>query len=103
MLFAIILNYGINEGRQGSVIFDVSFYKNNNADLQNAFGGDNKKYINHFLEYGMNEGRRASNDFDPSFYKNTYGDLRNAFGNNMKEYYYRINLFFINKKILFNN
>ena len=81
------LNYGINEGRQGSAIFDVSFYKNNNADLQNAFGGDNKKYINHFLEYGMNEGRRASNDFDPSFYKNTYGDLRNAFGNNMKEYY----------------
>ena len=65
----------------------MNYYKNAYGDLRNAFGGDNKKYVNHFIQYGLNEGRRASNEFDPKFYKNKYGDLQNAFGNNMKAYY----------------
>ena len=81
------LNYGINEGRQGSVIFDVSFYKNTYPDLQRAFGGNNMQYVNHFMQYGINEGRRASHDFNPAFYKDKYSDLRNAFGGNWKDYY----------------
>ena len=81
------LNYGINEGRQGSIVFDVSFYRNAYRDLQNAFGGDNKKYVSHFIQNGINEGRRASYEFDPHFYRNKYSDLRNAFGGNWKDYY----------------
>ena len=44
------LEYGINEGRQGSIIFDVNFYKNSYDDLVKAFGGDNKKYVLHFIQ-----------------------------------------------------
>ena len=32
------IKYGMAEGRRGNEIFDVHFYKDNNIDLQNAFG-----------------------------------------------------------------
>ena len=70
-----------------NIIFDVNYYKNAYSDLRNAFGGDNWRYVKHFLDYGLNEGRRASNEFDPTYYKNKYNDLQNAFGDNMKSYY----------------
>ena len=81
------LEHGINEGRQGIIIFDVSYYKNAYADLRNAFGENKMEYVKHFLRYGLYEGRRASNEFDPIYYKNKYGDLQNAFGDHMKSYY----------------
>ena len=65
----------------------MSFYKNTYGDLRNAFGGNNKSYVDHLIQYGINEGRRANNEFEPQFYKNNYCDLQNAFGNNMKRYY----------------
>ena len=47
------------EGRQGCENFDPIAYKNNYADLRNAFGNDWKQYYLHFINYGYSEGRNA--------------------------------------------
>lgn len=51
------VDYGMNEGRQGSVEFNVQFYASQYGDLQNAFGSNLKAYYLHYLNYGLNEGR----------------------------------------------
>ena len=62
------VNYGIPEGRQASLYFDVSYYRENNADLKAVFGNDNMGLVRHFITYGADEGRDAVAGFnsDPS-------------------------------------
>ena len=45
------------EGRKGCAEFDVNVYKENNTDLQTAFGSDLKKYYEHYMNTGWAEGR----------------------------------------------
>ncbi len=54
------MDYGIDEGRRASESFDVTLYKANYPDLQELFGDDNTKYVDHYLNYGINEGRCAN-------------------------------------------
>lgn len=51
------INFGMNELRQGCVDFNPSVYKQNNADLRNAFGDDNPMYYWHYVNYGFAEKR----------------------------------------------
>lgn len=62
------VNFGIQEGRQASLYFDVSYYRENNADLKAVFGNDNMGLVRHFITYGADEGRDAVAGFksDPS-------------------------------------
>ncbi len=62
------VNFGIPEGRQASLYFDVSYYRENNADLKAVFGNDNMGLVRHFITYGADEGRDAVAGFnsDPS-------------------------------------
>lgn len=53
------ITIGITEGRQSSAAFSILVYKENNQDLQDAFGDDLIKYYNHFIQYGVNENRVA--------------------------------------------
>ena len=66
----------MSEGRRGNEIFDVKFYKNDNIDLQNAYGNDLKKYYYHYLTYGLTEGRQASENFDVKSYRFRYTKLQ---------------------------
>lgn len=77
------MNYGIKEGRQASVYFDVKYYLATNGDVAKAFGANNyEAAYNHFITYGMNEGRVASRVFDVNYYLETNGDVAKAFGAN---------------------
>ena len=81
------INYGVWEGRQGSPVFKMSDYMNNNSDLVNAFGWDFRAYARHFNQCGMKEGRKSIDSFSVRSYKNRYRDLRNAFGSDLRSYY----------------
>ena len=47
----------MSEGRKGCADFDVNVYKENNSDLQAAFGSDLKKYYDHYISTGWAENR----------------------------------------------
>ena len=85
------MEYGIWEDRNGSMLFNMSEYMDNNPDLVAAFGWDFRAYARHFSEYGMSEGRSASDGFSVWSYKNRYRDLRDAFGNDLRSYYLHYN------------
>jgi len=57
-----------------SGLFDESFYRSMNRDLQLLPG----EAIKHYCEYGWREGRNPSDDFDTNFYLATYSDISNA-------------------------
>ena len=70
-----------------SSVYDYDYYRNNNPDLQVAFGINDTALITHFNENGMAEGRQGSPEFNVWTYAGNYEDLRDAFGWNMREYY----------------
>lgn len=75
------------EEKAYAAVYDYRFYRDNNADLQAAFGNDRSAYLNHFLTAGMAEGRQASAEFDVHVYRANNPDLNAAFGNNLSAYY----------------
>jgi hypothetical protein len=65
--------FGINEGRTGSAVFDSRFYLGRHGDVANAYGGQNfAGAMNHFLTWGLREGRASSPVFDADYYYRTY-------------------------------
>lgn len=54
------IDYGMAEGRQANVAFNVLSYRALYVDLQNAFGYDLKSYYLHYINYGQKEGRIAN-------------------------------------------
>ncbi len=85
------IDCGIWEGRQGSPVFNMKHYVDNNPDLARAFGLDMRAYARHFCYSGMSEGRRSLNSFSVISYKNAYPDLRKAFGKDLRNYYLHYN------------
>ena len=77
------LNFGIDEGRCASPIFDANYYRDNNPDLA-SFGNDYHGLINHYVNFGISEGRYASIVFDPVYYADNNPDIKSAFGTNYK-------------------
>lgn len=70
-----------------SSVYDYNYYIEHNADVQNAFGGDDYLTLQHFVTSGMFEGRQGNSEFNVYTYKNRYSDLRGTFGNDLKSYY----------------
>lgn len=58
-LFDHFCKYGMKEGRQAIMTFNVYTYQSNYQDLRDAFGNDLPKYYQHFCQYGYKEGRIA--------------------------------------------
>jgi hypothetical protein len=54
------VNYGMNEGRQGTLDFNVITYRNRYADLRSMFRNNLTSYYRHYLLYGLGEGRTAN-------------------------------------------
>lgn len=69
-----------------SKVYNYEFYRQNNPDLQIAFGDTVSAYRKHFIEYGMAEGRQGTPEFNLAVYRN-YEDLINAFGDDYVSYY----------------
>ena len=65
--------HGINEGRAGSPLFDVEYYKEANPDLS---GMTNEDAYEHFIYHGIAEGRTASELFNVKYYLDTYPDVK---------------------------
>ena len=78
-----------------SPVYDGSYYRQNNPDLQTAFlkkaGGlmlyDDVALLRHFVSWGANEGRRGNSSFDVHSYYNEYSDLRKIYRENYIQYY----------------
>ncbi|WP_313070236.1 YHYH domain-containing protein [Lacrimispora sp.] len=70
-----------------SLVFEVTYYYNNNADLQSTVGNGGQKLLEHFVNNGMAEGRKGSDNFDVKIYKENNNDLETAYGDNLKKYY----------------
>ena len=54
------VKYGMKEGRQAKVDFDVNAYRARYADLQQVYGDDLVKYYIHYIKYGQAEGRNGA-------------------------------------------
>lgn len=70
-----------------SLVFEVTYYYNNNPDLQSTVGNGGQKLLEHFVNNGMAEGRKGSDNFDVKIYKENNKDLETAYGDNLKKYY----------------
>lgn len=81
-------NYGINEGRQASPVFDPVYYLNNNQDLKNAFGDNYRTAMNHFISCGIAEFRKSSSEFWGEYYKKENPDLSNFSAYKLVMHYY---------------
>ncbi len=57
-LFQHFVNFGINEGRQGSSSFSVKTYLENSSGLQ-QLGFTNQQAVEHFIRFGVDEGQRG--------------------------------------------
>lgn len=73
------LKNGIKEGRSASVIFDVAYYLDNNADLKAAFGTDYAAAYEHFITKGYKEHRKFSRVVDGNYYCEKYPDVASGY------------------------
>lgn len=91
------VEYGMTEGRQANMEFNVFTYKNRYPDLRSAFGGDLKAYYMHYINTGKAEGRSGAGDatltpqtmyegieyssvYNYDYYLNTYPDVASSIG-----------------------
>ncbi len=58
-LFQHFVNFGVNEGRQGSSSFSVNTYLENSGDLQ-QLGFTNEQALEHFIRFGVDEGQQRT-------------------------------------------
>lgn len=58
-LFQHFTKYGMLEGRQGAVNFNVETYKKRYPDLRKEFGSNLPEYYKHYIKFGFKEGRSA--------------------------------------------
>lgn len=70
-----------------SPVFEPEYYLNKYPDLQNAFGNDANKALEHFVHHGMYEGRQGSENFDVYSYRARYDDVSNSYGDDLAKYY----------------
>ena len=70
-----------------SLVFNSTYYADNNSDLKQAYGTDYTSLLNHFLSTGMKEGRVACSTFNVSVYKENNADLKAAYGDDLQSYY----------------
>ena len=69
-------------------IYNETYYRTNNPDVDKAYPGDSKGIFEHFKTSGMKEGRRGSSEFDVTSYRTKNADLNATFGDDLPQYYY---------------
>lgn len=79
-LYAHFINYGANEGRLMTPLFDVNRYKTEYPELVEKYGDDNLKYYHQYFTEGITQGRKSCGLFDAGEYANTYKDLQRTIG-----------------------
>lgn len=67
-------------------VYDYAYYRSTYADLNAAFGDNEKAYYQHFLTCGLAEGRSGSAYFNAAAYRARYADLDAAFGDDWDAY-----------------
>lgn len=70
------IDWGANEGRIYSYVFDAEYYANKYSDIKEAFGNDYKAMYNHFIQYGIDEGRAGNICLDLTYYRENNPDLQ---------------------------
>lgn len=84
---AFNVNPTVYNGVDYAAVYSPQFYRAKYPDLQNVFGNDLNKYIQHFATHGIYEGRQAKEDFCVWAYKHIYPDLQAVYGNDISQYY----------------
>lgn len=82
-LYQHFLDYGLSEGRQGSALFNIKYYLNQNTELKEIYGSDYEQAFDHFVTFGQRENRLFSKEvtavkdviFDAEFYWEKYPDV----------------------------
>jgi len=80
------IKHGVNEGRQGTLMFSSPQYLSMYSDLQTAFGSKNyAAAVQHRLEFGISEGRAGlynlrAEVFNVNWYLQNHSDIKAAFG-----------------------
>lgn len=69
------------------LIFESTYYYNNNPDLQTTVGSNGQKLLEHFINNGMAKGRKGCSTFDVKIYKDKNPDLAVLYGDDLKKYY----------------
>lgn len=69
-------------------IYNETYYRTNNPDVDKAYPGDSKGIFEHFKTSGMKEGRRGSLEFEVNSYRTKNADLNATFGDDLPKYYY---------------
>jgi hypothetical protein len=69
-------------------VFDMAYYKANNADVVFAIGNDDVGIFKQFVEYGMAEGRLGCEGFNIWTYREYNPELISVFVNDLAKYYY---------------
>jgi hypothetical protein len=74
-------DHGFNEGRRGSLEFDVKYYWSRYLDVQELCGKrDYPCTLQHWLDSGVEQGRQASADFSVASYLERYHTLESNVG-----------------------
>ena len=75
------IQYGMDEGRKGSLAFDPVYYLSANQDVSRAYGSFNYAgALAHWLDFGIRESRRGSGEFSPIYYLAVHPDVELAYG-----------------------
>jgi hypothetical protein len=73
--------YGLEEGRRSSPVFDVKYYLRENLDLAKQFGQKNyKEAAHHWFNSGRKEGRASHPEFNVRIYLKKNPDVAKAVG-----------------------
>ena len=82
------VEFGAQEGRDPSPLFDIQYYLEQNSDVADALaGGDfSGDPLLHYVKTGAQEGRDPNPFFDSDYYLTTYTDVANE-GMNPLEHY----------------
>ena len=79
-------------------ILDVAAYREAYKDLDEAFGDDWDKYVEHFFAYGANEDRDQGVMFNPVQYAAAYSDIKESYGDDLVSIMQHYITFGINEK-----
>ncbi len=74
-LYRHYLNWGIQEGRCASPLFDPAYYLEVQTDLKAAFGNDYVAAYRHWLQNGYFEERESSEYYNGVYYRENNSDL----------------------------
>ena len=79
----------LRRGVDYSAVFDAEYYYDAYPDVQETFGHDADRLLEHFVTLGMKEGRVAKADFDVRAYMKNNLDLLAVYGaRDLSKYYY---------------